>query len=42
MKIYKQFYINGNCVNPVKKIDSFDVLNPANEKVIGQEFELFQ
>ena len=36
MKIYKQFYINGNWVNPVKKIDSFDVLNPANEKVIGQ------
>ena len=36
MKIYKQFYINGNWVNPVKKNDSFDVLNPANEKVIGQ------
>ena len=36
MKIYKQFYINGKWVDPVKKIDSFDVLNPANEKVIGQ------
>ena len=36
MKIYKQFYINGKWVNPVKKNDSFDVLNPANEKVIGQ------
>ena len=36
MKIYKQFYINGKWVDPVNKIDSFDVLNPANEKVIGQ------
>ena len=36
MKIYKQFYINGKWVDPVKKNDSFDVLNPANEKVIGQ------
>ena len=36
MKIYKQFYINGKWVDPVRKVDSFDVLNPANEKVIGQ------
>ena len=36
MKIYKQFYINGKWVDPVRKVDSFDVLNPANEKIIGQ------
>tara|TARA_B100000586_G_scaffold214782_1_gene161755 strand:- start:6674 stop:8101 length:1428 start_codon:yes stop_codon:yes gene_type:complete len=36
MKIYKQFYINGKWVDPVEGVNSFDVLNPSNEEVIGQ------
>ena len=35
MKTYEQFYINGEWVDPAEGINSFDVLNPANEEVIG-------
>ena len=35
MKTYEQFYINGEWVDPVEGVNSFDVLNPANEEVIG-------
>ena len=36
MKTYEQFYINGEWVDPVEGKNMFDVLNPANEEVIGQ------
>ena len=36
MKTYEQFYINGEWVDPVDGKNMFDVLNPANEEVIGQ------
>ena len=36
MKTYEQFYINGEWVDPVQGKNMFDVLNPANEEVIGQ------
>ena len=32
MREYRQFYINGEWVDPVKP-NSFDVINPANEEV---------
>ena len=35
MKTYEQFYINGEWVDPAEGVNSFDVLNPANEEVIG-------
>ena len=35
MKTYEQFYINGEWVDPAEGTNSFDVLNPANEEVIG-------
>ena len=35
MKTYEQFYINGEWVDPADGANSFDVLNPANEEVIG-------
>ena len=35
MKTYEQFYINGEWVDPAEGVKSFDVLNPANEEVIG-------
>ena len=36
MKTYEQFYINGEWVDPAEGVNSFDVLNPANEEVIGK------
>ena len=36
MKKYNQFYINGEWVDPSNGINSFDVINPSNEEVIGQ------
>ena len=36
MKTYEQFYINGEWVNPAEGTNMFEVLNPANEEVIGQ------
>ena len=36
MKTYEQFYINGEWVDPVEGKNMLDVLNPANEEVIGQ------
>ena len=35
MRDYKQFYINGEWVDPVTPND-FDVINPANEEVCAQ------
>jgi aldehyde dehydrogenase (NAD+) len=35
MRDYRQFYINGEWVDPVTPND-FDVINPANEEVCGQ------
>ena len=36
MKTYEQFYINGEWVDPAEGKNMFEVLNPANEEVIGQ------
>ena len=36
MKTYHQFYINGEWVDPEEGVNSFDVINPSNEEVIGQ------
>ena len=36
MKTYEQFYINGEWVNPVEGLNTLDVINPANEEVIGK------
>ena len=36
MKTYEQFYINGEWVDPVEGLNICDVLNPANEEVIGK------
>jgi aldehyde dehydrogenase (NAD+) len=36
MKTYEQFYINGEWVDPVEGLNTCDVLNPANEEVIGR------
>jgi aldehyde dehydrogenase (NAD+) len=36
MKTYEQFYINGEWVNPAEGLNTCDVLNPANEEVIGR------
>ena len=36
MKTYEQLYINGEWVDPAEGVNSFDVLNPANEEVIGK------
>ena len=36
MKTYEQFYINGEWVDPVEGLNTCDVLNPANEEVIGK------
>ncbi|MFL2698330.1 MAG: aldehyde dehydrogenase family protein [Gammaproteobacteria bacterium] len=36
MKSCKQFYINGEWVDPAEGSNSFEVLNPANEEVIGE------
>ena len=35
MNKYEQFYINGEWVNPVNKLKTLDVINPATEDVIG-------
>ena len=35
MRDYRQFYINGEWVDPVTPND-FDVINPANEEVCAQ------
>ena len=35
MRDYRQFYINGEWVDPVTPND-FDVINPANEEVCGK------
>ena len=36
MKTYEQFYINGEWVDPVEELNTCEVLNPANEEVIGR------
>tara|TARA_B100001250_G_scaffold112504_1_gene95101 strand:- start:3167 stop:4597 length:1431 start_codon:yes stop_codon:yes gene_type:complete len=36
MKSCKQFYINGEWVDPAEGTNSFEVINPANEEVIGE------
>jgi len=36
MKTYEQFYINGEWVDPAEELNTCDVLNPANEEVIGK------
>tara|TARA_B100000809_G_scaffold199702_1_gene199791 strand:+ start:1819 stop:3249 length:1431 start_codon:yes stop_codon:yes gene_type:complete len=36
MKTYEQFYINGEWVDPAEGLNTCDVLNPANEEVIGK------
>ena len=36
MKTYHQFYINGEWVDPAEGVNSFDVINPANDEVIAQ------
>ncbi|MEC7917199.1 MAG: aldehyde dehydrogenase family protein [Pseudomonadota bacterium] len=36
MKSCKQFYINGEWVDPAEGTNSFEVINPANEDVIGE------
>lgn len=36
MKTYEQFYINGEWVDPVEELNICEVLNPANEEVIGK------
>jgi len=36
MKTYEQFYINGEWVDPAEGLNTCDVLNPANEEVIGR------
>ena len=36
MKTYEQFYINGEWVDPVEGLNTLDVINPANEEVIGK------
>ena len=36
MKTYEQFYINGEWVDPVEELNTCEVLNPANEEVIGK------
>ena len=35
MNKYEQFYINGEWVDPVNKLKTLDVINPATEDVIG-------
>ena len=35
MNKYEQFYIDGEWVNPVNKLKTLDVINPATEDVIG-------
>ena len=37
MKTYEQFYINGEWVDPVEELNTCEVLNPANEEVIGKD-----
>jgi aldehyde dehydrogenase (NAD+) len=36
MKTYEQFYINGEWVDPAEGLNTCEVLNPANEEVIGR------
>ena len=36
MKTHHQFYINGKWVDPAEGLNSFDVINPSNEEIIGQ------
>ena len=36
MKTYNQFYINGEWVDPVEGVNSYEVINPSNEEVIAK------